>query len=58
MKIAQVALDLERISGIQLEVSLTPLYKDQPCIEEVVPFLRQRGFLIYGLWPTGIRERK
>jgi FkbM family methyltransferase len=49
---------LERISAIQLEVSLTPLYKDQPCIEEVVPFLRKRGFLIYGLWPTGIRVRK
>ena len=48
---------LQSIRAIQLEVSLSPLYKDQPCIEEIVPFLRQRGFLMYGLWPTGFRVR-
>jgi FkbM family methyltransferase len=49
---------LERISGIQLEVSLTPLYKGQPCIEEVVPFLRGHGFQIFGVWPgRGIRGK-
>jgi len=49
---------LEKISGIQLEVSLTPLYQGQPCVEEVVPFLRQQGFQVFGVWPgQGIRGR-
>jgi len=49
---------LEKISGIQLEVSLTPLYKNQPCVEEVVPFLRHCGFVIFGVWPgEGIRGK-
>lgn len=49
---------LERISGIQLEVSLTPLYRGQPCIEEVVPFLRGQGFQVFGVWPgRGIRGK-
>jgi len=44
------------ISGIQMEVSLTPLYKGQPCVEDIVPFLRDLGFQIFGLWPgQGLR---
>ena len=51
-------LAIEKIVGIQLEVSLTPLYTGQPCIEEVVPFLRERGFQIFGVWPgSGIRGK-
>jgi FkbM family methyltransferase len=49
---------LEQISAIQLEVSLSPLYRGQPCVEEVVPFLRSRGFLVFGVWPgQGIRGK-
>ena len=44
------------VAGIQLEVSLTPLYRDQPCIEDVVPVLRRAGFQFFGVWPgAGIR---
>lgn len=51
---------LKWISAIQLEVFLTPICKDQPLIEEVVPFLRKRGFLIYGMpsVPKGTRVQK
>jgi FkbM family methyltransferase len=49
---------LEKISGIQLEASLTPLYKGQPCVEDIIPFLRARGFVIFGVWPgQGIRGK-
>jgi FkbM family methyltransferase len=49
---------LEKISAIQLEVSLTPLYKGQPCVEDIIPFLRARGFVIFGVWPgQGIRGK-
>lgn len=46
---------LNEVVAIQVEISLTPLYEEQPAIEEVVPFLRQHGFSIYGIWP-GFRE--
>ena len=49
---------LPMISAIQLEVSFTPLYRGQPCIEELVPFMRGQGFVVYGLWPTGIRDEQ
>jgi FkbM family methyltransferase len=49
---------LEKIRGIQLEVSFTPLYKGQPCAEDIIPFLRNRGFLLFGAWPgQGIRGK-
>ncbi|HKO11590.1 MAG TPA: FkbM family methyltransferase [Acidobacteriaceae bacterium] len=43
---------LEHFAGLQLELSLRPLYDGQPPIEEVIRLLRQRGFVPYDLWPV------
>jgi hypothetical protein len=47
---------LRQVVGVQLEVSLTALYEGQPCIEHVVPMLRQSGLQFFGVWPSrGVR---
>jgi FkbM family methyltransferase len=49
---------LKNIAAVQLEVSLSPLYHDQPCIETVIPFMRKRGFSVFDAFPAGgIRGR-
>jgi len=35
---------LPRIAGLQLELSLAPLYEGQSAIEEIIAYLRYRGF--------------
>jgi len=45
---------LDKIVGIQMEMSLTPLYEGQPGWEEMVQFMRVRGFVLWkiekGAW--------
>ena len=36
-----------RLVGIQLELSLTPIYADQPHLDEMIAFLREKGFILW-----------
>ena len=41
------ARSLDRVQGVQLELTLRPAYDAQPKIEEMIPLLRERGFGLY-----------
>jgi FkbM family methyltransferase len=47
---------LDRISSMQTEVSLKPIYDGQPVLEDVVPRLRELGFEVTGVFPVA-RDR-
>lgn len=36
-----------RLVGIQIEMSLTPIYAEQPLLEEMVALLRSKGFMLW-----------
>ena len=38
---------LARLSGIQIEMSVAPLYDDQPRMEDMITFLRGKNFLLW-----------
>jgi FkbM family methyltransferase len=40
---------LERLLGLQLEMSIFPLYEDQPALDEMIGSLRKRGFRLWFL---------
>lgn len=42
---------LNSVQGIQLELSISPLYKGQPLYEELIDYLKQRGFAIWSIFP-------
>lgn len=42
---------LKRILGLQIEMSLVPLYEGEPLIGEIVPFLQNKGFTLLFLMP-------
>lgn len=42
---------LEEISGLQVEMSLVPLYEGEPLIAEVMSFLQERGFTPVAIFP-------
>jgi FkbM family methyltransferase len=42
---------LPRIAGIQIELSLVPLYADQKLLPEMMAQLRALGFELWGAWP-------
>lgn len=42
---------LSAVRGIQMEVSFVPLYEREPLIEEVLAFLRERGFVPMSIEP-------
>lgn len=42
---------LKFFNAVQVELSLTPLYKGQPSFDELVRYLRDNGFHIFGVWP-------
>lgn len=42
---------LDRIDGVQLELSLAPLYDGQPRYQSMLDTLARRGFLLWGLMP-------
>lgn len=48
---------LERVCGIQLELSFVPLYEGQQLFDELVVRLRTLGFSIWAIWP-GICDAK
>ena len=41
----------DRVSGIQVELSLVPLYEGQAMVEETIAYLRTRGFSPVGIEP-------
>jgi FkbM family methyltransferase len=43
---------LPRIAGIQLELSLLPLYAGQKLLPEMLERLRSLGFALWGAWPA------
>jgi len=46
---------LDRVMGVQLEMSLVPLYEGQPEWEEMLQFMRVRGFALWKI-ETGARD--
>ncbi len=52
MKVIQGAeQSLERILAIQLEMSLVPLYRDEPLLGELVIYLQRKGFTLVYIEP-------
>lgn len=47
---------LNEIVGVQLELSLVPLYADQRLYDELIDYIRSRGFLLWGVEP-GFADR-
>lgn len=43
---------LPRIAGVQLELSLVPLYDGGPVLEEMLAYLAERGFTLMSIEPT------
>ena len=41
---------LEQAVGVQVELSVLPLYETQPCIEEMISTLRGLGYVPYAFW--------
>ncbi|MGH8218256.1 MAG: FkbM family methyltransferase [Steroidobacteraceae bacterium] len=48
---------LDRMAGVQLELSLVPLYVGQSTYEELTEQLKQRGFALWGLSPAFVDPR-
>lgn len=48
---------LDQVTGVQLEMSLVPLYQGQPQWEEMLQFMRQKGFTLWKIEP-GTRDPK
>jgi FkbM family methyltransferase len=42
---------LERVEGVQLEMSLVPLYADEWLMPEMINFMKERGFVLMSLEP-------
>lgn len=42
---------LEHVDGVQIELSLAPLYEGQPSYQAVLDALARRGFQVWGLMP-------
>lgn len=42
---------LERVAGLQIELSLTPLYAGQALYREIIDFLSERGFSLWSVIP-------
>ncbi len=38
---------LPRLSGVQVELAITPLYAEQPSLEEMMTYLRGKGFVLW-----------
>jgi hypothetical protein len=43
---------LERLRGIQLEISLVPLYEGSPTLSEILRIMEEWGFALYALLPA------
>jgi FkbM family methyltransferase len=41
-----------KVSGVEVEVEFTPIYRDQPLFADVDAFMRERGFLLFDLRPV------
>ncbi|BCA57119.1 hypothetical protein W02_42590 [Nitrospira sp. KM1] len=48
---------LERVDGLQIEMSLVPLYEGEPLIDELISFLRGKGFTLAYVSPEFFDER-
>jgi FkbM family methyltransferase len=48
---------LHHIAGVQLELSLVPLYKGQRLFDEMVDHLNANGFELWAIWQTFIDHR-
>jgi len=48
---------LERVTGLQVELSLTPLYEGQPLYRSVLDWLSERGFNLWGLIPGFVEPK-
>ena len=48
---------LPRIAGVQLELSLVPLYEGQKLLPEMLERLRGHGFSVWAIWPGHVDPR-
>jgi hypothetical protein len=46
---------LDQVKGVQLEMSLVPLYQGQPTWDEMLQFMRLKGFALWKIEP-GTRD--
>lgn len=49
-------LEAQRVGVIYVEVALVPLYRDQPLLEDIIRYLREKGYFLYNLY--GFSESK
>lgn len=47
--LAGAACSLEKVTGIQLEMSLIPMYEGEMLYDEMIRFLKEKGFHLYSL---------
>ena len=47
---------LDRLVGIQLELSLVPLYEDQSLFSEMMELLESKGFNLWAIWQSFVDE--
>ncbi len=58
MNIIKGAIEsLNHIVGLQIELSLTPMYKDEILFDEIIAYLKTKGFVLYGVEP-GFTDEK
>ncbi|MDH3648415.1 MAG: FkbM family methyltransferase [Saprospiraceae bacterium] len=57
LKGAQKMIAEKNIIGLQLEMSLTPLYENEPLYNEVMRFVEELGFTLYSIDP-GLTDQK
>lgn len=50
--LAGAATSLQHIDLVQLEMSLAPLYQDEPCFPEMHAYMRELGYNLVSLEPT------
>jgi FkbM family methyltransferase len=42
---------MQHIKGLEVELSLVPLYQDQLLLDEMIIMIKQLGFELWGVWP-------
>ena len=48
---------LHKIIGLQIELSLVEMYKNEVLFEEMIAFLKDKGFALYGVEPGFINVK-
>jgi FkbM family methyltransferase len=49
--------ELDRVTGVQVEMSIVPLYEGEPLMHQMIPFIADRGFILMSLEPGASDQR-